>query len=51
MPILNETVLFNRKNHGDGLAEALKMKPQDIVMDIRESGLKGQGRSRIPHGN
>lgn len=50
MPIINGTVLFNEKNHGDGLRKALEMKPSDIIMEIRESGLKGRGGAGFPTG-
>ncbi|MGE5478922.1 MAG: complex I 51 kDa subunit family protein [Chloroflexota bacterium] len=50
MPILNGSVLFHPSNQGDGLSEALSRKPQDIVMEVRESGLKGRGGAGFPTG-
>jgi [NiFe] hydrogenase diaphorase moiety large subunit len=50
MPILNETILFSRENHGDGLRRALEMSPVDVVMEVRESGLKGRGGAGFPTG-
>lgn len=50
MPIINDTVLFNEIQHGDGLEKALKLAPQDIVMEVRESGLKGRGGAGFPTG-
>ncbi len=50
MPIINGTVLFNKENHGDGLKKALELKPQEIIMEIRESGLKGRGGAGFPTG-
>ncbi len=50
MPIINRKILFDEKNHGDGLKKAIKMKPQDIIMEIRESGLKGRGGAGYPTG-
>jgi len=44
------SVLFDTAGHGNGLASALKKTRQDIVMDIRESGLKGRGGAGFPTG-
>ncbi len=43
MPIINDNGFFDIKNRENGLEKALIMTPQDIVMEIRESGLKGRG--------
>lgn len=50
MPIKNKRVLFDQANHGDSLAKVLKMPPQDTIMEIRESGLKGRGGAGFPTG-
>ena len=46
----NKSVLFDREQLGDCLAGALKKTPQDILMEIRESGLKGRGGAGFPTG-
>ena len=43
-------VLFDAANHGKSLAEALKRTRQDIIMEVRESGLKGRGGAGFPTG-
>jgi [NiFe] hydrogenase diaphorase moiety large subunit len=50
MPIINDTVLFNLDRHNDGLEKALEKTPQDIALEIRESGLKGRGGAGFPTG-
>ncbi|OGU15764.1 MAG: iron hydrogenase [Ignavibacteria bacterium GWB2_35_12] len=48
--IKNKSILFNRENLGDCLAIALNKNPQDILMEIRESNLKGRGGAGFPTG-
>jgi [NiFe] hydrogenase diaphorase moiety large subunit len=50
MPIINDKILYDLQLHGDGLSKALKHTPQDLVMEIRESGLKGRGGAGFPTG-
>ncbi|MDQ1265635.1 MAG: hypothetical protein QG635_786 [Bacteroidota bacterium] len=50
MPILNKPVIFDKEIGGNALAIALKKAPQDIIMEIRESGLKGRGGAGFPTG-
>ena len=50
MPIINDTLLFDEELHGDGLLKAFQKTPQDIVMEVRESGLKGRGGAGFPTG-
>ncbi len=50
MPILNKPVIFNGDNNTDILDKALKMPLSDIIMEIRESGLKGRGGAGFPTG-
>ncbi|MFP4527512.1 MAG: NADH-quinone oxidoreductase subunit F [Candidatus Kapaibacterium sp.] len=50
MPLMNETILFNREKIGDGLRAAFDRKPQDIIMEVREAGLKGRGGAGFPTG-
>ena len=50
MPIINDSGFFNVIDRPDGLDKALKMSPQDIVLEIRESGLKGRGGAGFPTG-
>lgn len=48
--IKNKSILFNRENLGDCLERALNKTPQDIIMEIRESNLKGRGGAGFPTG-
>jgi [NiFe] hydrogenase diaphorase moiety large subunit len=50
MPIINDTVLFNLDRHSDGLEKALAKTPNDILLEVRESGLKGRGGAGFPTG-
>ncbi|MFN3307180.1 MAG: NADH-quinone oxidoreductase subunit F [Candidatus Kapaibacteriota bacterium] len=50
MPIINDTVFFDEKAHGEALEKALKMTPQEVVLEIRESGLRGRGGAGFPTG-
>jgi [NiFe] hydrogenase diaphorase moiety large subunit len=43
-------VLFDETQHGGGLAAAMKRQRNDIIMDIREAGLKGRGGAGFPTG-
>src|SRR5512143_1508192 len=43
-------VLFERARQGDGLAASLKKTRQDVILDIRESALKGRGGAGFPTG-
>ncbi|MFZ1323327.1 MAG: NADH-ubiquinone oxidoreductase-F iron-sulfur binding region domain-containing protein [Ignavibacteria bacterium] len=41
-------VLFSEYREGSGLIKALNMKRDDILMELRESGLKGRGGAGFP---
>lgn len=50
MPIINDTVFFDEKAHGEALEKALTMSPQEVVLEIRESQLRGRGGAGFPTG-
>ena len=50
MSIINKTVMFDRTKLADALVASLKKSPNDIVIEIRESGLKGRGGAGFPTG-
>lgn len=50
MPIVNDTVFFDEKKLGKALEKAFTLTPQEIVMSIREAGLKGRGGAGFPTG-
>jgi len=50
MAIINDKGFFDLEKHLNGLENALQMKPEDIVFDIRDSGLKGRGGAGFPTG-
>jgi [NiFe] hydrogenase diaphorase moiety large subunit len=43
-------ILFDTLQHGSILADALKMSRQDIILEVRQSGLKGRGGAGFPTG-
>lgn len=50
MPLVNDTVFFDEKKLGKALEKAFTLTPQEIVMSIREAGLKGRGGAGFPTG-
>jgi len=50
MPIINDTIFFDEKAHGEALDKALKMSPHEVVLEIRESQLRGRGGAGFPTG-
>jgi len=50
MPILNKLVIFDEQNINDSLKKALSIDPKDVVIEVRESGLKGRGGAGFPTG-
>lgn len=50
MAIINDKGFFDLEKHLNGLENALQMKPEDIVFDVRDSGLKGRGGAGFPTG-
>ncbi len=51
MPIINDTVFFDINKHNDALEKALRMSPQDVVLQVKESGLRGRGGAGFPTGS
>lgn len=49
MAIINDIIFFDNRTN-DALQKALTMNPQDIVMEIREAGLRGRGGAGFPTG-
>jgi [NiFe] hydrogenase diaphorase moiety large subunit len=43
-------ILFDTLQHGSILADALKQTRQDIILEVRQSGLKGRGGAGFPTG-
>ena len=41
-------VLFSEYNRGEGIKTALDLSRDDIIFEIRESGLKGRGGAGFP---
>jgi len=50
MPILNKAIVFDKENFGDGLKKALQMTPDDILLTVKNSILKGRGGAGFPTG-
>lgn len=55
MPIKNKSVIFDRENLNkekplEFLFKTLKMSPSDLILEVRESGLKGRGGAGFPTG-
>lgn len=48
--IINKPIIFDREQLADGLEIALKKDPKDVLMEVRESGLKGRGGAGFPTG-
>src|SRR5690606_40237300 len=52
LPIFDPASLDDYKAHGGfrGLANALKLQPQEIVATVTQSGLRGRGGAGFPTG-